>query len=159
MKKFKIIPISAAYAKEIKQTLNDDFGRKVIEQLATGFGPCRVSLKPFAVGTDIRLLFTHSPFTIDNVFNQPGPVFIHQKDIEPYGNIHQFPPEIKADKDNFPLSLIGYSKDQQMIFTKLVGDADVDHLIGEIFDQHPEIDYLHARNAAACCYICKIERV
>ena len=159
MKKFKIVPLSAAYANKIKQTLKDDFGHDLIEQVATGLGPCRVSLKPFTVGKDIRLLFTHSPFTIDNVFNQSGPIFIHQKHIKPYDNIHQFPPEIKADKDNFPLSLIGYSKDQQMIFTKLVGNADVDHLIGEILDQHPEIDYLHVRNAEACCYICKIERV
>ncbi|WP_132534531.1 DUF1203 domain-containing protein [Pedobacter psychrotolerans] len=159
MKKFKIVPISAAYANNIKRTLKDNFGHDVIEQVAAGFGPCRVSLKPFIVGIDIRLLFTHSPFTIDNVFNQPGPVFIHQKDVEPYRNIHQFPPEIKADKEKFPLSLIGYSKDQQMMYTQLIGDADVDHLIGEIFDQHTEIDYLHARNAEACCYICKIERV
>ncbi len=61
-------------------------------------------------------------------------------------------------KDSFPLSIIGYSKDQKMIFTKLVGDDDVDILIPEIFEAHPEIEYLHARNAEACCFICKIER-
>lgn len=159
MGKFKIIPLSADYATNIKKTLKDDFGHDVVEQLATGMGPCRVSLKPFKVGQDIRLLFSHSPFEIDNAFNQPGPVFINKTEVEAYKDIYRFPPEIKADKINFPLSLIGYSKGQKMVFTKLVGDADVDDLIVETFEQHPKIEYLHARNSEACCYICKIERV
>lgn len=158
MNKFKIVPLSVEYAGEIQKTFKDDFGHDVIEQLSTGFGPCRVSLKPFKVGQDVRLLFSHSPFEIDNAFNQQGPVFIHKSEVKAYDDIHRFPPEIKADKVNFPLSLIGYSKEQKMIFTKLVGDADVDNLIVETFKKHSEIEYLHARNAEACCYICKIER-
>ena len=131
MNKFKIIPLSKEYASKIQKTFKDDFGHNVIEQLATGFGPCRVSLKPFKVGQDVRLLFSHSPFEIDNVFNQQGPIFINKIEVEAYNDIYRFPPEIKADKINFPLSLIGYSKEQKMIFTKLVGDADVDNLIVE----------------------------
>ena len=159
MNTFKIIPLSAEYASKIQKTFKDDFGNDVIEQLAAGFGPCRVSLKPFKVGQDVRLLFSHSPFEIDNVFNQQGPIFIHKIEVEAYNDIYRFPPEIKADKINFPLSLIGYSKEQKMVFTKLVGDADVDNLIVETFEQYSDIEYLHARNAEACCYICKIERV
>jgi hypothetical protein len=45
-----------------------------------------------------------------------------------------------------------------MVFTKLVGDHDVDMLILEIFEAHPEVEYLHARNAEAGCFICRIER-
>ena len=45
-----------------------------------------------------------------------------------------------------------------MVYTQLVGDADVDELITKIFYEHPNIAYLHARSAEACCYICKIER-
>ena len=158
MQPFTIVPLSAAYVQKIRATRKDDYGHDVIEQLATGSGPCRVSLKPFRRGEDRRLLFSHSPFTIDNAFNQPGPVFIHADDVEPYQDVHRFPPEIKANKKSFPLTLIGYSADQQMVFTQLVGDADVDVLIPEIFEAHAGIDYLHARNAEAGCYICRIER-
>lgn len=158
MKNFKIVPLAIEYVRRIKETLKDDFGHDVTTQLASGRGPCRVSLRPFEVGKDERLLFSHSPFEIDNAFNQPGPVFIHKKDVEPYKDIYNFPPEIKANKESFPLSLIGYSKDQQMNLTQLVGDKDVDDLIVEILNDHPEVEYLHARNAKACCYICKIER-
>lgn len=136
----------------------DDFGHKVTEKVAAGSGPCRVSLKPFKKGVDKRLLLTHSPFEIDNAYNQPGPVFINSNEVEEYTDIYRFPPEIKADRKSFPLSLIGYNVDQQMVFTKLVGDADVDELIGEIFEQQVDVEYLHARNAQACCFICKIER-
>ena len=159
MKRFRIIPLSVEYADKIRETNKDDFGHEVIEQVSTGYGPCRVSLRPFAPGKDIRLLFSHSPFTIDNAFNQPGPVFINKKKVEAYKDIYRFPPEIKADKINFPLSLIGYSNKQKMVYAKLIGDEDVDLLIAKIFEEQPKVEYLHARNAEACCFICKIERV
>jgi len=159
MNQFKIVSLSREYANKIKENHKDDFGYEVIEQIATGKGPCRVSLKPFAVGKDMRLLISHSPFAVDNAFNQPGPVFIHKKEVEAYSDIHRFPPEIKADKESFHLTLIGYSKEQMMVFTQLVGDDDVDLLIPKIFEMRPDIEYLHARSAEACCFICKIERV
>jgi hypothetical protein len=158
MNKFKIIPLSREYADRIRSTRKDDFGHEVVEQLATGLGPCRVSLKPFKRGEDKRLLFTHSPFSIDNAFNQPGPIFIQSSEVEEYSDIYRFPPEIKADKQHFHLTLIGYSADQHMVYTKLVGDNDIDELIAKIFDKHADIEYLHARSAEASCYICRIER-
>ncbi len=138
--------------------MTDDFNHEVLEQVATGKGPCRISLQPFVPGADKRLLFTHSPFSIDNAFNQPGPIFINLEEVEEYSDVHNFPPAIKADKKNFPLTLIGYDNKQVMLYTKLVGDHDIDELIKKIFNKHPEIDFLHARNAEAGCYICKIER-
>lgn len=158
MNPFRIVPLSEEFAGRIRRTRKDDFGHEVIEQLSTGYGPCRVSLRPFEPGQDIRLVLSHSPFAISNVYNQPGPVFIHKKEVEAYRDIHRFPPEIKADKKNFPLTLIGYSRDQRMVLTQPVGEGDVDQMIPEIFNAHPEADFLHARNMEACCYICKIEK-
>ncbi len=158
MNNFKIIPLSKEYAASIRASMRDEFGHEVKEQLASGPGPCRVSLKPFVPGTDTRLLFSHSPFELDNAFNQPGPVFINKNTVEPYNDIYRFPPEIKADKKNFPLTLIGYNEEQQMVYTKLVGDRDVEELISRAFERHHHIKYLHARNAEAGCFICKIVR-
>src|SRR5258706_15537095 len=114
MSNFKIVPLSAETADNIRTKRVDDFGNTVIEMLSTGPGPCRVSLKPFKVGIDKRLLFCHSPFSIANAFNQCGPIFINAAPVEPYADTEHFPPEIKADKISFPLSLIGYSDDQKM---------------------------------------------
>ena len=127
--------------------------------MATGHGPCRISLKAFEPGKDKRVLFSHSPFEISNAFNQAGPVFIFPGDVEEYKDVYKFPPEIKYNKHHFPLTLIGYSKEQKMNYTKLVGDRDVDEMIERIFERDPEVEYLHARNAEAGCFICKIERV
>ena len=153
MKQFKIVPISKDIASRVRNTRKDDFGHTVIEQVATGLGPCRVSLKPFKRGEDKRLLLSHNPFVIDNAFAQSGPVFIHSNEVEEYDDLYRFPPEIKSDKEHFPLTLIGYSSDQQMVYTRLVGEDDVDELITKIFTRHPEVEYLHARNAEAGCYL------
>ncbi len=158
MSNFKIIPISSAYAAKLKQANHDDFGNELIERTATGYGPCRVSLRAFVPQKDQRLLASYSPFDIKNAFDQTGPIFIHKEDVEEYQDIFRFPPEIKADKVNFPLSLIGYNTEQYMIFTKLVGENDVDELIFNTFEQNKDIAYLHARNSEAGCFICKIER-
>src|SRR5690349_7412090 len=147
MKNFKIIPLDADYAERIRNSRKDDFGHEVVEQPATGYGPCRVSLEPFIPGEDVRLLFSHGPFEIDNAFDQRGPVFINKKTVAPYRNVYQLPPAIKNDKIKFPLTLIGYSRSQRMVFTKLVGDNDVDELIEKIFDEQPKVAYLHARAA------------
>lgn len=159
MNNFKIVPLTKNYVRHIRKTRKDDFDHQVIEQIATGLGPCRISLKPFEKGVDKRLLFTHSPFEIDNVYNQPGPVFINADDVEEYPDIYRFPPEIKANKKSFPITLIGYNDAQMMVLTKMVGDSDVDAMITQIFNDSPNIAYLHARNSQACCFICKIERI
>ena len=159
MKNFKIVPLSKGYTDSIRQSGFDGFGNEILEQVANGYGPCRLSLKAFEPGKDLRLLFSHSPFEKENAFNQRGPVFISKEDVEPYADIYNFPPEIKADKKNFPLTLIGYDRDQNMVFSKLVGERYVDELIIEIFENRSNVNYLHARNAEAGCYICKIERV
>jgi hypothetical protein len=155
---FKIVPLSSAYAKRIRESRKDDFGHDVIEQISTGYGPCRVSLRLFEPYKDTRLLLKHSPFEKQNVYNQSGPIFIHKDEVKEYQDIHRFPPEIKCNKKYFPLTLIGYNETDEMVFTKQVKSHDVDELIPIIFINNPIVKYLHARNSEACCYICKIER-
>src|SRR5262245_33363081 len=157
--KFKVVPISKDHVDRLRAAGLDDFGNKITEQIAGGYGPCRVSLKPFQPGIDRRILLGHSPFDIANAFNQPGPIFVNSADVAEYADVHRFPPEIKADKQNFPLSLIGYNASQQMVFSELVGDQDVDEMIERIFEEESDVEYLHARNSEACCFIRKIERV
>jgi len=159
MTKFKIIPLSAEYAARIRETRIDDFKNEVVEQIATGLGPCRVSLKPFRRNEDRRLVLSHSPFTLKNPYNQPGPIFISAIEVEEYSEVHKFPLELKNNKQSFPITLIGYNQEQWMVHTHMIKETeDIDLVIPEIFERFPEVEYLHARNSKACCYICKIER-
>ena len=155
---FKIVPLAREYASKILAAGRDDLGNEIVEQIASGYGPCRVSLKPFVPGVDRRVLIGHSPFSLANAFNQPGPVFFNASNVEEYSDVHRFPPEIKADPANFPLTLIGYSDDQRMVFSELVGNRDVDEMIESIFEERTDVEFLHARNAEAGCFICTIER-
>jgi Protein of unknown function (DUF1203) len=159
MKNFKIVPLSETLASTVRNSKKDMFGNNVMVQLATGRGPCRQSLKPFVPGKDKRILFVHSPFDKPGLYAETGPVFINEAAVETYTDIYRFPPEIKANKESFPLSLIGYNTEDMMVFTCLAGDADVDDLIEKIFNEQPKIAFLHARNSEACCFICKIERI
>jgi hypothetical protein len=156
---FRIVPLSKEFVSRVLASGRDDFGNELVEQVAAGFGPCRLSLKPFVPGVDRRVLISHSPFTAANAFAQPGPVFFKSgESVDEYRDVYRFPPEIKADPVNFPLTLIGYSKDQRMVMAELVGDRDVDEMISTIFSGRSDVAYLHARNAEAGCFICKIER-
>ena len=65
MNKFKIISLSAEQAEKIRNTGTDDFGLPVTEQIATGYGPCRVSLLPFRLGEDVRLFFKSLHFSLE----------------------------------------------------------------------------------------------
>src|SRR5215203_1164143 len=155
---FRIVPLSKQYVSKIRAAGHDDLGNEIEEQIAGGYGPCRLSLKPFVPGVDRRILIGHSPFETANAFNQPGPVFFISADVDEYRDVHRFPPEIKADRINFPLTLIGYSSDQRMVFAELVGDRDVDEMISGVLGERSDVEFLHARNAEAGCFICKIER-
>ncbi len=159
MRNFKIVPLSAETADNIRKSKKDAFGNDTTVQTANGSGPCRQSLQPFIPGRDKRILFSYSPFGKPGLFAETGPVFIYEAPVESYRDIYRFPAAIKADRINFPLSLIGYNSNDSMVFSQLVGEYDVEDLIEQIFDTHPGINYLHARNSAACCFICKIERL
>ena len=139
MSQFKIIPMSATVAERIRTTRQDDFGNDVLDQVTTGYGPCRLTLKAFKPGVDRRLLFSYSPFEQEGLYAEKGPVFISDAHMAPYADVHRFPPEIKADPVNFSLSLSGYNADRQMNFTRLVGCQDVDVLMGETLDKHLEM--------------------
>jgi Protein of unknown function (DUF1203) len=156
---FKIVPISATTANAVRKLMKDDFGNDAVLQVANGKGPCRQSLQPFKKGVDKRILFAYSPFAKPGPYAESGPVFIHADAVEVYSDIYRFPPEVKADKKSFPLSLIGYNENDMMVYTKQVGDADIDELIEKIFNERPEVHYMHARNSEACCFICAIERI
>jgi len=158
MNSFEIVPITKKESIQIKKSGYDELSNEIIREVATGLGPCRVSLQPFVPGEDLRILLSYSPFSTKNVYKQYGPIYLHANDVEEYDNTYRFPPKIKNDTENFPLTLIGYNSAQMMVHTERVGNKDVEILIEDIFKKHSRIEFLHARNSEACCYICKIVR-
>ena len=52
--------------------------------LATGFGPCRVCLRTFREGKELRTLFTDDSYAGVAEFPQPGPLDIHTDSCDRY---------------------------------------------------------------------------
>jgi hypothetical protein len=154
MHTFTIVPLSKEYAQRVRETGQDEFGHSVVAEPMTGTGPCRVTLRQLRAGIDKRLVVNHTPFEKDNAYYQRGPIFISADEVEEYADIHRWPPEIKH------VTLIGYNADQQMIYTRVVGETeDINEVIPRIFyGDMPQVAYLHARSTRAACFICRIER-
>lgn len=156
MRQFTVVPIPKEYVERLKTNNQDEFGNPIIEQISSGYGPCRVSLKPLQIGIDRRLIFMYSPFKYR--VNPIGPVIVCKSELVPYNDIHRFPPELKADRTKFPLYFIGYTEREKVVYIKLVGEQDIEDLIEQIFHELPYVSFLHVRNANTKCFICKIER-
>jgi len=96
------IPDSIATAARESMT-SPQYGHPVHAEMATGYGPCRLCLLTFQVGTDERLLFTYQPFTDPAAVPAPGPVFIHRARCERYDG-----PDLPEALRPLPLALEGY---------------------------------------------------
>jgi len=77
MSMFSVHPVARQVASQVRTTRQaPEYGHPVHEEVARGTGPCRECLQAFAVGEDVRLLFTYSPFADGAPLPQPGPIFI-----------------------------------------------------------------------------------
>src|SRR6186997_464936 len=78
MTTYRIRPLDQRIADEVRQTRRSpDYGHPAHVEVSTGMGPCRLCLRPFAVGSEERVLFTYNPFP-EGATPSPGPVFVHQ---------------------------------------------------------------------------------
>jgi hypothetical protein len=63
MSGLRMIAIASELADKVRSTkMSPGYGHPVTAKVATGHGPCRHCLRPFAIGTDVRLLFTLNSF-------------------------------------------------------------------------------------------------
>ena len=71
---YRFLAIGEATAEKVRTTRKSPgYGHPVHAEIATGYGPCRLCLRDFNVGTDRRLLFTLDPFYGLEPFPLPGP--------------------------------------------------------------------------------------
>jgi hypothetical protein len=155
MSTFKVFPLPEDLARNIRESKMDNFGHRLSISIAkeNDTGPCRSCLTVFAPGEG-RILFSYAPNQCDHPYNEVGPVYIHERECQPYTNCDEFPLELRARQ---PMTLRCYAADATMIHGELVGQRPVENVIDKLF-QNPRIKYLHARTASVGCYIARIER-
>jgi hypothetical protein len=150
---YRIQGIPDSIASVAKESMKSpQYGHPIHAEMATGYGPCRLCLQTFQVGTDERLLFTYQPFTDPAALPVPGPVFIHRAQCERYDDL-TLPEALRA----LPLALDGYGADGVLVVQRRVGTSPFEAVLESIFEP-TEVQYAHLRNAEAGCFIARIDR-
>jgi hypothetical protein len=151
---YRFVAISEATAERVRSTRRSPgYGHPVHSEIATGYGPCRLCLRDFAVGADRRLLFTLDPFSGLESFPLPGPVFIHESACDRYPEYGGFPEDLLAHD----LTLVAYGKGRVQRAEERVSNGGVEGAVKRLLDL-PGVDYVHVRDTGAGCYDLRVER-
>jgi Protein of unknown function (DUF1203) len=155
MSELRIIAIASELAYQVRATMvSPGYGHPVTAKVATGLGPCRHCLQPFAVGEEVRLLFTLNPFDGVAPIPQPGPVFLHEETCKRH-----------EEKDEYPEALLplgalldGYDAEQMIRRRELVAkDVSPETPMREML-MDPLVRYVVVRDPNAGCYRMRVER-
>ncbi len=149
---FTVRGIPQHVADEVRRTRRSPgYGHPAHLETASGTGPCRCCLKPFAVGRDQRLLFTWRPAG-DSSLMAPGPVFIHADHCVAHSG-DGFPDELRE----LPLAFEARLPGSKVVALLARADRSAEEQIRELFDEHAA-SWLHVRHAQAGCFIARVER-
>jgi hypothetical protein len=129
------------------------WGHAALTQLATGFGPCRLCLRTFREGEEMRTLFTYDTYAGVSEYPQPGPVYIHAAHCERYDGAG-FPAELRG----LELTFEGVAAGPRVVALERTADeAAVEDAIARLLDL-PDVDFVNLRNMEAGCFVARIDR-
>jgi hypothetical protein len=114
--------------------------------------PCRVSLTDRDIGESV-LLLNHVSHDVANPYRATHAIFVTERDERPAEYIDEAP----AVFESRVLSLRGFDKDGMMAEAILTQPGEADAGIRRLFEK-PEIETIHAHNAARGCFAARIER-
>jgi Protein of unknown function (DUF1203) len=153
MRSYRIQGIPDALASAARQSMRSpQYGHPAHAELATGYGPCRLCLQTFQVGTDERVLFTYQPFTDPAALPAPGPVFIHRARCERYDGA-ELPDALRS----LPLVVEGYATGGALLAQRRVGSEHFEDVLETVLGEE-HVAYAHLRNAEAGCFIARVDR-
>ena len=140
----------AAYVREHGR--DPVWGHAAVTELATGFGPCRLCLRTFRAGEELRMLFTHDTYAGAAEHPQPGPVYIHAHECQRYDGA-EFPPDLLA----LELTFEGVAPGPRVLALERTHGEGVEAAIGRLLAL-PDVDYVNVRNTEAGCFVARVER-
>jgi Protein of unknown function (DUF1203) len=114
--------------------------------------PCRVSLTDRGIGESV-LLLNHVSHEVANPYRASHAIFVTEGADEAAEYVDHVPPVFEPRV----LSLRGFDKNGMMADALLTQLGEADAGIRKLFE-NPEIEIIHAHNAARGCFSAKIER-
>jgi hypothetical protein len=149
MTPFAIVPIPAEIATAAREQGADPvYGHPAHEEAATGYGPCRACLRPFAAG-ERRLLLTLDAFHDTGATPRPGPVFVHAEPCAPYAG-ERFPAELAF----LPLVLEAHGADGALVQVATADGRAADAAIAALLASD-DVAFVQVRNAEAGCHVAR----
>ena len=150
---FVITPLPTEIADEMRAATRDAYGNDLAPEIQQQAGaPCRHCLRR-AVPGESMLLFSYSPFTQRNPYNEVGPVFVHADGCKRYAQTHRIP----DDFANRPIVLRAYDAAQQIAVATVVVDGGIERHLGELLAD-PNVAFVQARSITNGCYLFRIDR-
>ncbi|MGZ8285167.1 MAG: DUF1203 domain-containing protein [Allosphingosinicella sp.] len=125
--------------------------RRVTADSNPGF-PCRVTLEDAEPGESL-ILFNHVSHDVPTPFRSAYAVYVRDSAREPARYIDEAPPVFTGRA----LGLRGFDGEGMLRGALLALPGEADSKIRALF-QRPEIETIHAHNAAAGCFAAKIVR-
>jgi Protein of unknown function (DUF1203) len=151
--RFAVNALAEEIATYVRENGRDPiWGHAALTEPATGFGPCRLCLRTFQEGEELRMLFTHDSYAGVAEFPQPGPVYIHADDCDRYDG-DGFPPDLRALK----LTFEGVAAGPRVVALERTDGEGVEDAIARLLDL-PDVDYVNVRNTEAGCFVARIDR-
>ncbi|HSL64585.1 MAG TPA: DUF1203 domain-containing protein [Gaiellaceae bacterium] len=128
------------------------WGHAAVTQVAAGFGPCRLCLRTFREGEDLRTLFTHDTYAGVAEFPQPGPVFVHAEPCARWDG-DGFPPGLRR----LALTFEGVAAGPRVVALERTRGAEAEAAIERLLGL-AEVEYVNVRNTEAGCFVARVER-
>ena len=154
MTRYRVVAIPDKVAATVRRTRKSPgYGHPAHAEVATGYGPCRLCLRTFQIGSDKRILFTYDPFHGHEPFPLPGPVFIHESECERHPEDAGFPLDLVPHR----LTLNAYQRGRRLVDVRYVTDGNPETTIADLLSLD-DVDYIHVRDTDAGCYDFRIER-
>jgi hypothetical protein len=148
---FRVSPLSQDFVREIRSTRKDRRGNEVSVRSDPGQHQCRSCLRLTEPG-ERHLLLSHTPFESDHPYAETGPIFIHERECEPFA-ADGYPPEFP----HHDVALRAYTAADEIADARLVGPDRVEDVIAGFFGDD-RVSYIHARNGGYGCFMFRIDR-
>jgi hypothetical protein len=150
--RFRVVPLDAELARRVRKTRLDVAGNAVQARRDAARHQCRLCLT-LTAPEEPYLALSHQPFDSPGPFAERGPVYLHERECEPYRDASVYPPEFPRRE----VVLRAYGHDHEIEDARLPGERPVEDVIAELLADE-RVAYLHARNAAYGCFMFRIDR-
>jgi hypothetical protein len=146
----RIIHIPERVAAEARRTRTDAFGHHL--KSYHGLEPCRVCLKISREPEDF-LLLSYRPLPDRNPYAEVGPIFIHERECEPYGSPHEFPEDFRSRA----LVLRAYDGEGAIVDATVAAAGEGGRAAANFLDD-PTVEEVHVRHTSYTCFDFKVVR-